>query len=96
MLILYHYYTDKNCLCQLFKTNFVYNFYMNIQFSSILRTLRNDAGLKQEELASSLEVTQRKISYWETGKIEPDLSSLWKIADFFDVSIDFLIGRKEY
>lgn len=58
--------------------------------------MRREADLKQEELAALIQVTQRKVSYWETGKIEPDLLSLWKLADFFDVSVDFLIGRKEY
>ena len=51
--------------------------------------------MSQNKLADVLETTQRKISYWESGKIEPDLVSLWKIADFFDVSIDYLLGRKE-
>ena len=69
---------------------------MNITFSQNLKGLRTDLGLKQEELASQLGVTQRKVSYWETGKIEPDLVSLWKLADFFDTTIDCLIGRKEY
>ena len=35
-----------------------------------------------------------KISYWKSGKIEPDLESLWRLADFFDVTIDELVGRQ--
>lgn len=69
---------------------------MNILFCERLKTLRKEAGLKQEELAVALQVTQRKVSYWETGKIEPDLLHLWKIADFFDVTTDILIGRRDY
>lgn len=69
---------------------------MNIIFAQRIKALRREADLKQEELAALIQVTQRKVSYWETGKIEPDLLSLWKLADFFDVSVDFLIGRKEY
>jgi transcriptional regulator with XRE-family HTH domain len=51
--------------------------------------------LTQWQLADVLETTQRKISYWELGKTEPDLLALWKIADFFDVSVDYLLGRKD-
>lgn len=66
---------------------------MNIAFSERLKLLRKEKNLKQEYLARILETTQRKISYWETGKIEPDLEVLWKISDYFSVSVDFLIGK---
>ena len=66
---------------------------MKIKFSQNLRLLRETEKLKQSELAQKLGVTQRKVSYWETGKIEPNLEDLCKIADFFIVSIDDLIGR---
>ena len=68
---------------------------IKIDFAERLKGLRKENELKQEELALALQTTQRKISYWESGKIEPDLCALWKIADFFDVSVDYLIGRKE-
>ena len=68
---------------------------MRIEFAERLHALRREMNLTQKQLADVLETTQRKISYWEAGKTEPDLCSLWKIADFFDVSIDYLIGRKE-
>ena len=64
-------------------------------FAERIRNLRSETGLTQWQLADVLETTQRKISYWELGKIEPDLLTLWKIADFFDVSIDYLLGRKD-
>lgn len=67
---------------------------MNNKFSINLKALRLEHGLKQSELAVKLSTTQRKISYWESGKIEPDISSLWEIADLFCVSIDELIGRE--
>ena len=66
---------------------------MNIKFSRNVRILRENDKLKQSELAQKLGVTQRKVSYWETGKIEPNLEDLWKIADLFGVSVDELIGR---
>ena len=69
---------------------------MKLLFNNRLRALRKEKRLKQSELAKKLSTTQRKISYWEAGKTEPDLQSIWLIADYFDVSIDYLIGRKEY
>ena len=68
---------------------------MEIEFAERLKALRLEWELTQGKLADILGTTQRKISYWESGKIEPDLCSLWKLADFFDVSVDYLIGRKE-
>ena len=69
---------------------------MDIKFSQNLRMLRESEKLKQSELAQRLGVTQRKVSYWETGKIEPSLEDLWKIADCFGISVDELIGRSTF
>lgn len=66
-----------------------------VDFAERVRNLRSEMGLTQWQLADVLETTQRKVSYWELGKTEPDLLTLWKIADFFDVSIDYLLGRKD-
>lgn len=68
---------------------------MKLLFSANLKELRKSEGLLQRELAEKLGTTERKISYLENGKYEPDLQMLWKIADYFDVSCDELIGRKE-
>ena len=78
----------------MFEILFIYNFNMNILFSSNIRALRENSRLTQQQLADKLSVTQRKISYWESGKIEPDLESLWRLADFFDVTIDELFCRQ--
>ncbi len=69
---------------------------MKILFAERLRDLRTERGLNQSELAEKIGTTQRKVSYWETGKVEPDFLSLSKLAEFFSVSIDFLVGLKEY
>ena len=69
---------------------------MEVKFSERIKELRKETGLMQSELAEKLGVTQRKVSYWETGKIEPSLSDLWKISDFFSVTVDYLIGKREY
>ncbi len=69
---------------------------MDIKFSENLKMLRIELGLSQIDLAKKMHTTQRKVSYWESGKIEPDLKSLWDLSDIFDVSIDFLIGKEKY
>ena len=66
-----------------------------IEFAERLKNLRQEICATQEQLANALHTTQRRISYLEQGKVEPDLNFLWQVADFFDVSIDSLIGRKE-
>ncbi len=69
---------------------------MNILFAERLRNLRKEKGLSQAELAKALDLTQRKISYLETGQFEPDLTILWKISSYFGVTCDYLIGKSEY
>lgn len=68
---------------------------VKLQFAEKIRVLRREMDMTQWQLADALETTQRRVSYWEAGSTEPDLTTLWKIADFFDVSIDFLLGRKD-
>ena len=68
---------------------------MKIEFADRLKNLRQEICATQEQLAKALNTTQRRISYLELGKVEPDLRMLWQIADYFDVSVDYLMGRKE-
>ncbi len=69
---------------------------MLILFSERARQLRKEAGLSQTQLAQKLEITQRKLSYLESGQSEPDMETLCRMADFFDVTTDYLLGRTEY
>lgn len=64
-------------------------------FAERLLELRLDRDLSQAALARALGVSFGIISYWETNRSEPTCSNLLKIADFFDVSADYLLGRKE-
>ena len=73
----------------------LYYSYMSI-FSENLKRLRKENCVSQAKLAEGLDVTQQCVSEWENDRIEPTLTNLWNIADFFDVSIDFLVGRTEY
>lgn len=68
---------------------------MNI-FKERLQQLRSEANLTQLQLAKILNTTQRRISYFETGKVEPDLDTLIAIAKHFETSIDYLVGLIEY
>ena len=69
---------------------------MNNQFGSNLKLLRTESKLSQAKLAKMIGVTQQCVSEWEQFKIEPTLSNLWMLSDIFDISIDELVGRKEY
>ena len=68
---------------------------MNI-FGIRLKELRTDANMSREKLADALAVSVRQISYWETGQRQCDFNMLIKIADFFSVSIDYLLGRTDF
>ena len=67
---------------------------MKDNFGAILKDLRLEKGLSQTQLAASLSVSKGIISMWENGKREPTLFYLIKLADFFNVSIDYLAGRE--
>lgn len=58
-----------------------------------IKDLREDRDLRQSDLAAATGIDQRTISNYETGKTSPDAYALIKLADFFDVSIDYLVGR---
>ena len=58
--------------------------------------LRKEKGLSQHQLAKDIGTSQANLSRWEQGLNEPSIIECWKIADYFEVSIDLLCGRKEY
>ena len=62
-------------------------------FGERLKNLRESEGLKQTELAEKLNLTSAALSQYEKGVREPNSEMLKKIADYFDVSTDFLLGR---
>lgn len=61
-------------------------------FSKLLRELRESKGLKQSELAEKLGVSRGSISFYENGDRVPDIVFLHKMAEFFGVSCDYLLG----
>ena len=64
-------------------------------FSKRLADLRKKRGLSQYELAKRLGCTRGQIGNYEQGTREPDHEMLTKIANFFDVSVDYLLGRTD-
>ncbi len=59
-----------------------------------LRQLRNQKGVTQAELANRLGVTQQAVGKWETGRSSPDPITLMRLAEYFGVSVDVLLGRE--
>lgn len=57
-----------------------------------IRELRNIRGISQIQLANKLGVTKQSVSNWENDNILPSIEMLVKIANFFEVSTDYLLG----
>lgn len=64
------------------------------KFAKRLIALREERRLTQKELAEKLGFSPSTISMYETGKREPDFETLEVIADYFNVSMDYLIGKE--
>lgn len=58
-----------------------------------IKTFRKEKNLRQEQLAEAMGVSTASVSKWETGQCAPELSVLMELADFFQVSIDTLMGH---
>ncbi len=58
-----------------------------------IRELREKIGLRQIDVANETGIDQKTLSNYETEKTNPDSYALIKLADFFHVSIDYLVGR---
>ncbi len=63
-------------------------------FQNIFKSLRISNGLTQIETAERLGISRSTIGMYETGAREPDFETLEKIADFFHVNTDYLLGRE--
>lgn len=65
---------------------------MYLSFGEKIRNLREDADLNQTQLGAALNMTQRKISYIECGKYEPNIDDIIAFCRYFKVSSDYLLG----
>lgn len=64
-------------------------------FGQRLKELRNERGLLQKDLAEILGTTNSSVCDWETDRAQPDMETLSKIADYFNVTTDYLLGRTD-
>lgn len=64
-------------------------------FSKRLKELRKKTGYTQKEMAQELNITQASYSNWERNKKKPTQEKLTVIADFFNVSTDYLLGQTD-
>lgn len=58
-----------------------------------LKEVRKSKGLTQQDVATYVGISQNNYSYWENGKVKIDNDSIKKLADLFNVSVDYLLGR---
>ena len=63
-------------------------------FGKTIKSLRLEKGISQRELGKRLSVCNQTVSFWESGQREPDFDMLLKIAKYFDVSADYLLGNE--
>jgi len=60
-----------------------------------LKILRRECQISQQKLADAIDVSQQSINQYENHNIEPDIAVLSRLADFFDTSIDYVVGRTD-
>ena len=65
---------------------------MSLPISNVIRRLRRERDITQEELAAAVGVTYQSVSRWENGQAYPDMELIAKIAGFFNISTDILFG----
>ena len=59
-----------------------------------LKILRTSKGLSQQKLADAIGTSQQAINRYENQNIQPDIDTLIKLADYFETTIDYLVGHK--
>lgn len=65
-----------------------------MKFNEILRILRRKKNLSQKDLGNKLGLAESTIGMYEQGKRQPDYETLLKIADYFEVTVDYLLSNK--
>ena len=65
-------------------------------FGELLKELRIEKGITQKRLAQELSITVPTLSHWECNYQEPSFKDLVQLCDYFEVSADYLLGRKDY
>ena len=60
-----------------------------------LKEIRLEKGFNQKEIAKKINLTQQTYSDYETGRTNPDIDTLIKIADILETTVDYLLGRSD-
>lgn len=68
---------------------------MGMEFRSRLKELRAENNESQQQLGRVLNMSKMAISHWESGHSEPSIAQLIAIANHYDVSVDYLVGRDD-
>ena len=66
---------------------------MGIEFNRIITLLRKERGITQKQAAQDLGISQAQLSHYEKGIRECGLAFVVQVADYYDVSCDYLLGR---
>lgn len=66
-----------------------------IDFKDHLRAIRKSKNATQKQVALAIGLTERNYQDWELGKYKPGFDALISLADYFDVSLDYLVGRSD-
>lgn len=69
---------------------------IEIKFSERIKSLRIENDISREQLAKHLNVSVRTISYWENEQRECTFEMLIALAEYFDCSVDYLLGKADY
>lgn len=64
-------------------------------FNERLKELRVERNLSQKELGNLMNMSKMAISHWEGGHSEPSIRQLILLSDYFEVSVDYLIGKTD-
>ena len=67
-----------------------------VGFKERLKELRTEKNITQQELGRLLNTTKMAISHWEKGHSEPSIAQLIFLSNFFEVSIDYLVGKADF
>ena len=67
-----------------------------ISFKERLKELRLEKNVTQQELGKLVNTSKMAISHWEKGHSEPSIAQLMILSDYFEVSVDYLIGKTDF
>lgn len=68
---------------------------ITLKYGDRIALLREKRGLTQEELSNKIGISRAALSHYETNRREPDYETINKIANYFNVTVDYLLGRTD-